>query len=39
MWSYIENIDIIVCATVLAYAWDSAWPFLLLLFINYRSAR
>lgn len=34
MWSYIENIAIITAASLLAYAWDSAWPFLLLLALN-----
>ncbi len=32
--AYAENITLIVCATFLAHAWDSAWPFLLLLLCN-----
>ncbi len=30
-WAYLENIVVVICATSLAYAWDSAWPFLLLI--------
>lgn len=33
-WAYLENIVLVVCATALAYALDTAWPFLLLLCTN-----
>ncbi len=33
--AYAENVALIVCATFLAYTWDSGWPFLLLLFTNH----
>lgn len=33
-WVYLENIALVVCATALAYAWDSGWPLLMLLFTN-----
>lgn len=32
--AYAENITLICCATFLAHAWDSGWPFLLLLMCN-----
>lgn len=33
-WAYIENIVLVLCATALAYFWNSGWPFLLLLACN-----
>lgn len=33
-WAYLENIVLVVCATALAYAWDTAWPLLLLICTN-----
>lgn len=33
-WAYLENIVLVLCATALAYAWDTARPFLLLLCSN-----
>lgn len=37
--AYAENIAVICCATFLAYQWDSAWPFLLLVLCNSVTSR
>lgn len=37
-WPYIENIAILCCACGLAYAWDTPWPLLLLVFANQISS-
>ncbi len=38
-WAAIENIAVLTCATFLAYKWDTAWAFLLLILINYPVKR
>ena len=38
-WAYLENIIVVIYATTLAYAWDSGWPFLLLLCMNSITTR
>lgn len=31
-WDYLQNTALLAAACGMAYAWDTAWPFLLLFF-------